>query len=115
MLEREIKTGFKTKENIDGLVFPTIIHDGENIPVHITFGQRVDIKDYFSPFMDPQGKAASDLYEILKPHAKAIARSIQKAPPWQQDWGIEAQNEFYEIFSRIDPPRQDQTPKFTSI
>jgi hypothetical protein len=112
MLEREVKTGFKTMQNIDGLVFPTIIHDGQSIPVSIAIAQKVDIRDYYVPFMDINSKSVTDLYNSLKPHGVSIARSIQNAPAWQQDWGTSAMNQFYQLFNQLNAPQQDQLPKF---
>ena len=48
MLEREAKTGFRTPQNPDGLVFPTIIHDGETLPINLSSIQKVEIQDCFN-------------------------------------------------------------------
>lgn len=113
MLEREIKTGFRTLQQPDGLVFPTIIHDGETMPINLSSIQKVEIQDFFNVKMSPDSPKAELLTDKLKPLGKAIARSIGNAPVWQADWKIDAANAFYQQFYNSSIAQQTQTPKFT--
>jgi hypothetical protein len=115
MLAREVKTGFKTIDNNIGLVFPIIINDGENLPINISISQKIEIKEYYVPFMDLNSKSAEELYKILRPYGISIAKSIKKVPKWQSDWKIETMNEFYELFNDLMTPRQSQLPKFINL
>lgn len=113
MLEREIKTGSRTVQNPEGLVFPTIIHDGETMPINLSSIQKVEIQDCFNLKMSPDSPKAELLAEKLQPLAKAIAGAIEHAPDWQADWKIDAANAFYHQFFNSTQAQQTQTPKFT--
>jgi len=113
MLEREIKTGFRTLQKPEGLVFPTIIHDGETMPIQLSSIQKVEIQECFNLKMSPDSPKAELLSEKLKPLARAIAGAIENAPDWQTDWKIDAANAFYLQFFNSAPAQQTQTPKFT--
>ncbi|HMG15999.1 MAG TPA: TIR domain-containing protein [Saprospiraceae bacterium] len=115
MLEREVKTGFKTFENNKGLVFPTIINDGENLPISISFSQKADVKNFYVPVMNMESKSAEDFYRVLQPYGISIAKSIKNAPTWKEDWGIESMNEFFKLFNQLNPAPKDQPIKFTTI
>ena len=95
MLTREAKTGFKTVEKNIGLVFPTVINDGETLPISLSISQKVEIQNYYVPFMDVNSKSAEELYRTLKPYGMAISKSIKNAPNWENDWKIDTMNEFY--------------------
>jgi hypothetical protein len=113
MLEREIKTGFRTVQKPGGLIFPTIIHDGETMPINLSSIQKVEIQDCFNVKMSPDSPRAELLSEKLKPLGKAIAGAIGNAPDWQADWKIDAANAFYQQFYNSTQAQQTQTPKFT--
>ena len=113
MLEREIKTGLRTLQRPDGLVFPTIIHDGETMPINLSSIQKFEIQDCFNQKMSPDSPRAEILSEKLKPLAKSLAWSIENSPQYQDNWQIESVNEFYRQFLIGTEPRQAQTPKFT--
>jgi len=112
MLSREAKTGFKTMDKNIGLVFPTIINDGETLPISLSIAQKAEIQYYYVPFMDPNSKSAEELYKMLRPYGVSIAKSIKNAPDWENDWRIEANNEFYNLFNQSITPQQTQPPKF---
>jgi len=113
MLEREIKTGFRTLQRPGGLVFPTIIHDGETMPVSLSSIQKVEIQDCFNVKMSPDSPKAELLSDKLKPLGRALAEAIGNAPDWQEDWKIDSANAFYQQFYNNAQSQQIQTPKFT--
>jgi len=113
MLERERKTGFRTLEKPGGLVFPTIIHDGETMPINLSSIQKVEIQDCFNVKMSPDSPKAEILSDKLQPLGKAIAGALGVAPAWQADWKIESANAFYKQFHISIEAQQTQAPKFT--
>jgi hypothetical protein len=113
MLEREIKAGFRTLQKPEGLVFPTIIHDGETMPIQLSSIQKIEIQDCFNLKMSADSPKAELLSEKLKPLARAIAVAIENAPDCQTDWKIDAANAFYQIFYDNVRAVQSQPPKFT--
>ena len=112
MLERESKTGFRTVQKPDGLVFPTIIHDGETMPINLSSIQRVEIQDCFNVKMSPDSPKAELLSDKLKPLGKAIAGAIGNAPAWQPDWNIESVNALFKQFYIAAEAQQTQKPQF---
>jgi hypothetical protein len=115
MLEREIKTGYRTIVKPEGLVFPTIIHDGETMPINLSSIQKVEIQDCFNIKMSPDSPKAELLSEKLRPLAKSIAGAIENAPDCQTDWKIDAANAFHLQFYNSMQAQQMQTPKFTQL
>lgn len=115
MLERESKHGFRIGNNANGLVFPTIIHDGEEskLPVQLRTIQYVEIQDCYNIRMTKDSPKAELLAEKLEPLAKSIALAIENAPKWKQDWQIEAITEFVETFHLNEDPIQRTLPKHT--
>jgi hypothetical protein len=112
MLEREIKTGLKSQNNNSGLIFPTIIHDGETLPVQLSIIQKIEIQEYYVPFMDKNSSSAEELYRKLVPFGKSVAKSIKNAPQFQSQWSIESRNDFYKLFDKLNSPIQIKPPKF---
>lgn len=113
MLERENKTGYRTINKPDGLVFPTIIHDGETMPINLTSIQKIEIQDCFNVKMSPDSPKAEVLSDKLKPLGKAIANAILNAPECEPDWKIDSANAFYQQFYIDAKAQQMSTPKFT--
>ena len=112
MLERESKTGFRTIDNPNGLVFPIIIHDGDTMPVHLNTIQKVEIQDCFNVRMSTNSPKAEVLDDKLRPLGKVFADAIINAPKWQQDWQILAVNSFVEQYHKSTESIQSQIPKF---
>lgn len=113
MLDREIKTGCRTLQNPSGLVFPTVIHDGETMPVNLSSIQKVEIQDCFNVKMSPDSPKAEILSEKLQPLGKAIADAIDKAPAWQAGWETATADTFFQQFHISTQAHQVVTPKFT--
>ncbi len=112
MLNREREFGFRTNENPGGLVFPTIYHDGETMPVHLSTIQKIEIQDCANPKMSVDSAKAEILAEKLSPLGKAIAKAIGSAPEWQDNWQIEAVNEFKAQLDNNHQAFQSSPPKF---
>jgi len=113
MLERERRTDRRTLQKPEGFFFPTVIHDGETMPINLSSIQKVEIQDCFNVKMSPDSPKAELLSEKLRPLGKAIAGAIEAAPDWQEDWKIDAANAFYQQFFNSTQAQQTQTPKFT--
>jgi hypothetical protein len=114
MLERESKNGYRTFDKPGGLVFPTIIHDGETMPVHLSTIQKLEIQDCFNVRMSSNSPKAEILDDKLKPLGKDIAAAISTAPTWREDWQIESVNSFVETYHISVESSQNQLPKFTN-
>lgn len=113
MLEREKKNGFRSISKPSGLVFPTIIHDGDKLPIAIATIQNIEIKDCYNVRMTKDSLKAEILDDLLRPLGKAIADAINNAPVWKQDWQIEAENSFMQqLYIKDDETSQAQLPKF---
>lgn len=113
MLEREKKNGFRTIDKPNGLVFPTIIHDGETMPISLATIQKIEIQECYNVRMSVDSPKAEILDDRLRPLGKAIAEAINNAPAWQQDWSIDAVNSFVQQFHIEEESTQSQTPKFS--
>jgi hypothetical protein len=114
MLERETKTGFRTYEKPSGLIFPTIIHDGETLPVNLLTIQKIEIQDCFNVRMSKNSPKAEILDDKLKPLGKDIADAILLAPDWIEDWEKTAVNNFVTQYHISIESQQNSTPKFTN-
>lgn len=113
MLEREKKLGFRTIEKPSGLIFPTIIHDGETLPVHLSTIQSIEIQKLVNPRMSKDSPTGEILAEKLEPLGRAISIGIENAPDWQEDWKIDAVNDFVKNHLKGPEHGQSQSPKFT--
>lgn len=114
MLEREKKFGYRTIQKPGGLVFPTVIHDGETMPVNLTTIQRIEIQECFNVRMSIDSPKAEVLDDRLRSLGKDIADAIKDAPVWQQDWQIAAVNSFVQQFYIKKHSLQIQPPKFSN-
>jgi hypothetical protein len=114
MLERESKVGCRTIERPEGLIFPTIIHDGETLPASLSSIQKIEIQECFNVKMSPDSPKAEILADRLKPLGKAIADAILNAPECEADWRIESANAFYNTFYVQQGAQQTVSPKFTN-
>lgn len=113
MLEREKKNGYRTIERPNGLIFPTVIHDGETMPVQISTIQKVEMQEFFKLTLNKDGQKYTDFEDKVKSLAEKIAGAIDDAPKWQNDWQIEAVNGFVKQFHK-EESIQDQPPRFSN-
>ncbi|MGX1929715.1 TIR domain-containing protein [Flagellimonas sp. 2504JD4-2] len=111
MLERESQCGYRTIEKPNGLVFPTIIHDGETMPVQLSTIQKVEIQDCFNVRMAKDSPKAEKLEDRLKPLAISISKAIANVPEWKPDWNIEAVNDFVQQYHLATRAVQETLPK----
>lgn len=114
MLEREKKTGYRTIDKPGGLIFPTVIHDGETMPINLTTIQKIEIQDCYNVRMSVDSPKAEILDDRLKPLGKDIANAINNSPEWLNDWKIEAVNSFVQQFHIKEISTQSQPPKFSN-
>jgi hypothetical protein len=114
MLEREINTDRNGKQNTTRLIFPVIVHDGENLPLEISGIQYIDVKKFFNSRMNIYNESAEKLSYELGNAAQGIANLIINAPPIQSDWKIEAVNKFYNQYYEQARAEQVNLSKFTS-
>ncbi|MEO6166121.1 MAG: TIR domain-containing protein [Chitinophagales bacterium] len=113
MLERDQLKGFRTLENPYSLIVPVIIHDGETMPVELSIVQRIEIKNFFTVRMHKDSESSEKLSQVLYSKAKDIAAAIERAPAWENDWKIKAQNSFYKKFYSLNEPVQRELTTFT--
>jgi hypothetical protein len=114
MLERETILGYRDAQNLNGLVIPIVVHDGETLPRALAIGQTLEIQDCFNPRMSVDSAKAEKLADSLSAAAVGIANLIKNAPAWQQQWNIVAKNNFYQLYYKNSDPNQINPPKFTS-
>ncbi len=113
MVAREQDTACRTVSNPFGIIVPTIIHDGENIPNSIGHVQRLETVNCFNVRMRRDSQRAEQLDAILSSNSESIAKSINSAPEFLDEWPGNAANEFFEEFHRSATPTQTTTPLFT--
>ena len=114
MLEREMKCGYRTGINQTGLIFPTIIHDGETMPINLsTIQAKIEMQQYFKLTLNKDGQRYTEFEDKIKSQVETIASAIDHAPVWQQDWQIEAVNSFVQQLYIKEATTQNQPPKFS--
>lgn len=114
MLERESKAGFRSVNNPGGLIFPTIIHDGETMPIELSTIQYLEIRECFSVRMAKDSPKAELLEEKIKTFSPSLANAIDKAPQWQNDWGLNTVNNFVALHHKKIESVQNVVPKYTN-
>ncbi|WP_448700973.1 TIR domain-containing protein [Mucilaginibacter sp. AW1-3] len=114
MLEREVKTGCRQGQSTTGLIFPFIVHDGENLPIELKVIQNIDVKKYFNPRMNIYSENAEKLSQEISNAAAGIANLINSVPPWQDNWKVDTINDFYQRYYDGAKTSQTTLPKFTS-
>lgn len=115
MLERDKLTGFRTQANPYSLIVPVVIHDGETIPAELSIVQRIEIKNFFTVRMHKDSESAEKLSQTLYSKAADIASAIKRAPEWEDTWGIDASNAFFQKYYRLIEPVQRELTTFTTI
>lgn len=114
MLEREKKFGYRSSINPTGLIFTTVINDGETMPVQISTIQKIEMQEFFKLTLNKDGQKHSEFEDKVKLLVEKIAKSIDCVPAWQEDWKIEAINNFVsQLHLRVESI-QLQIPKFSS-
>jgi hypothetical protein len=112
MLEREKLLGLRTIDKPGGLIFPTVIHDGDTMPVELKTIQKVEIQECYCISMRRDSERSELLEDKLRSLACEIAQAIENAPGWQDDWGIQATNDFVKLFNTHNPILQNNLPRF---
>jgi hypothetical protein len=112
MLGREQECGFRTDQNPRGLVIPAVIHDGTEFPESLSNIQKFEIQHLFNVRMARDSPRAEELDAILASQAPAVAAAIEAAPPWRQEWPLEAAEAFRDQLRTV-APSQTRPPRFT--
>lgn len=113
MLDREIKYGFRSTANPEGLIFPTILHDGETMPPDLATIQKTEIQDCYSVRMSIDSPKAEILDDKLRLLGKPIANAIKSAPQWDSAWLNQASNSFISKLYLEQQSSQSYPPKFS--
>lgn len=87
-LHREKKLGFRTIENVKGLVLPVVVFDGDKFPDFAKDIQCAKFQDYFY-----YGKGFRDSYQFFEFDQKFrqwvqedVAPVIENSPKWDKKW-----------------------------
>lgn len=112
MMKREVDTGCRTPDRPGGLVFPTIIHDGESLPINLSIIQKYEIQDCYNVNMTVDSAKAELLSDRLEPLGKAIADTLSNLPEYQSTWKTDTAQAFYDQFFVNVNPEQTSAPKF---
>ncbi len=87
MRHREANLGFGTGGNAEGLIVGVRVNDGIHFPDYARDSQSADMEPYF---FDEQGFTQSALYVDFQKKvadlAKEVARVVNNAPTWSDDW-----------------------------
>ena len=73
MLESEKKLGFRTNINPTGLIFPTVINDGDTMPVQLSTIQKIEMQEYFKLTLNKDGQKHTGFEDRLKKLTVSIA------------------------------------------
>lgn len=113
MRAREVSLNLRSPENAKGTIAITIIQDGDALPPTLKMIQNFEIKDYFNTRMNPESPLAEGLYDRLKQKVPDLAEMIETAPPYRDEWPIEAAEELYELFHQRQSVSQNTRPMYT--
>ncbi len=87
MLHRESQLGLGTTENSDGLIVGVKVNDGIHFPQFAKDSQYADMEQFF---FDEYGFTQSPLYIDFQKRvlelAGDVARIVNNAPAWSQEW-----------------------------
>ena len=112
MLEREKKLGYRTNINPTGLIFPTVINDGETMPVQLSTIQKIEMQEYFKLTLNKDGQKHTEFEDRVKQLVGKIAVALDYVPNWQQDWQIAAVNSFTQQLHLTEISTQSLPPQF---
>lgn len=114
MLEREVQTGCREGQNTTQLIFPVIVHDGDSLPQELQMIQYIDVKEYFNSRMNTYSESAEKLADEIRKAAAGIASLIKSAPQWQNNWQIDAENQFFNQYYIEVKTEQKGLSKYSS-
>jgi hypothetical protein len=113
MLEREKHAGYRTATRPAALVLPSVLHDCDPVPKEVAHIQHRVLRDFFNVRMRPDSTKAELLADAIALAAPAIAKSIENAPAWQEDWPRQVAEQFMQEFYKGQAPRQATVPGFS--
>lgn len=95
------------------LIVPVTIHDGETIPSDLSIIQKIEINKIFTVRMHRDSSSSEKLSQVLYSKASDIASVINKVPDWRNDWKIEAENVFFQLYYKQQNSSQRDLPTYT--
>jgi TIR domain len=111
MLGREADEGLRKNERQHGVIVPAFIHDGDTFPPELSHITYFEIQRTYIAHMPRDGRLAARLESALAAQAPAIAKCIEKAPPWREAWPRDAATQFFALFYQKTEPLQATTPR----
>ncbi|HEX8109846.1 MAG TPA: toll/interleukin-1 receptor domain-containing protein [Kofleriaceae bacterium] len=112
MLARERDERFRTAERPEGLIFPVVLHDCEQLPPKLPPMQFVAMQECFQVRMARNSQTAEILaQQISKRLAPGVASAVAAAPRWRAKWPLKTAGKFLAAVRRKGPPRQTQLPR----
>ena len=96
------------------LIIPVLIHDGNDFPPALPHVQRLEIQQFYDPWMHAESKKAKQLRKTLREHATDFADAIANAPPWQQQWPSGTAQKHFRDFYKGTDPLQERVPVLLS-
>lgn len=86
--ERERLMSFRTEQQPEGLVYPVVFSDGEHFPPETVGTELLDLRDWNTPHSVFKETAAYvEFDKQIQAMVKGLAKTIQRAPAWQ-DWPV---------------------------
>jgi hypothetical protein len=113
MLARERGERFRTPQRPEGLIFPVVLHDCEQLPRVLKPVQRVALKEGCYGLRIARGSEKLEELEqqIAKELAPGVAAAVKTAPRWRAKWPLRTAAKFLAAVKRKGPPRQTQIPR----
>lgn len=82
----------------NGLVFPIVVHDGELIPKEVRRIQMENLSEFRIAGMLKDTHDYHNFSKRMSKIAPSVAASVQKAPPFEEKWLIDAKTRLYKLF-----------------
>jgi TIR domain len=111
---REIKCGFRTPERPEGLIVPTIIHDGDDLPDEARILNPLNLQKYANIRVAKNSPTLEELSNLIQNWVPDVASAIGRAPAYDNGWLKLAVNEFIDLF-KVPQQRQRTLPTLDEV
>jgi hypothetical protein len=112
---REKQCGFNTAHNVQRLILPAIIHDGQAIPHFIKGITAADLQDCANVRTARESVTEERLSSLIRAWAPDVSKAIQAAPTFEESWVDLAVEEFIALFNAMPAPKQRVAPSLAAV
>lgn len=84
---RQIRLGYMSEENTNGLIVPIKLNDGDYFPICVGKIQSLDCRNYFKTGEGfTKTTQYADLQDKLNAWSHDVAHAIKNSPEWSEEW-----------------------------